>query len=105
MVAVSIVGEQVASVKTSLIKSFLLSVVVITAREYARWTFDNMSRAQMIVMGLEEKPFVYRALVPWLAQLLVALGLRPDLALTVIIVISAVGLVYGLQYLLTAFKR
>ena len=78
---------------------------MLTAREYARWTFDNVSRAQMIVMGLEERPFVYRALVPWLAHVLVMLGLRADLALTVIIVLSAVGLMYGIKYLLTAFKR
>ena len=91
--------------KPFLIKSILLGLVVITAREYAKWTFMNVPRAHMMVMGWEDKPYVYRALVPWLAQLLVTLGLRADLALTVIIVLSAIGLVYGIQYLLTAFKH
>ena len=91
--------------KTFLIKSLLLGVVVLTAREYARWTFDNLARAQMIALGLEEKPFVYRALVPWLAHVLVMLGMRADLALSVIVVLSAVGLVYGIKYLLTAFRH
>lgn len=83
----------------------LLGVVVLTAREYAHWTFDNLSRAQMIVMGLEERPYVYRALVPWLAHLLVMLGLRADVALTVLVILSAVGLVYGIQYLLKSFRH
>ena len=87
-----------------LLRWLLIGVVVLTAQEYAQWTFDNLSRAQMIVMGLEEKPFVYRALVPWLAHVLVMLGLRADMALTVVIVLSAIGLVYGIKYLLTAFK-
>lgn len=91
--------------KTFLIKSLLLGVVVLTAREYARWTFDKLARAQMIALGLEEKPFVYRALVPWLAHVLVMLGMRADLALSVIVVLSAVGLVYGIKYLLTAFRH
>ncbi len=91
--------------KTFLIKSLLLGVVVLTAREYARYTFMNVSRAQMMVMGWEDRPYVYRALVPWLAQLLVTLGLRADVALSVIIVLSAIGLVYGIKYLLAAFKR
>ena len=91
--------------KVRFVKLILLSVVVATAREYAQWTFDNLTRGQMIVMGLEEKPFVYRALVPWLAHVLVILGLRADVALTVLVILSAVGLVYGIQYLLSAFKH
>lgn len=99
-------GKQKAeSRRQSWLRWLLLGVVVLTAREYARWTFDNLSRAQMIVGGLEDRPYVYRALVPWLAHALVMLGLRADLALTVIVVLSAVGLVYGIKYLLSAFRQ
>ena len=90
--------------RRGLLRWLLLGVVVLTAREYARWTFDDLSRAQMIVMGLEEKPFVYRVLVPWLAHVLGLLGLRADVALTMIIVLSAIGLVYGIKYLFAAFR-
>ena len=83
----------------------LLGIVVLTARQYAQWTFDNLSRAQMIVMGLEERPYVYRALVPWLAHVLVRLGLRADVALMIVVILSAIGLVYGIKYLFTAFRR
>jgi len=89
-----------------LIRSALLCVVMLTALEYARWTYlDNLVKAQIIVLGFEEKPYVYRALVPWLAHVLVTLGLRADLALNVVIVLSAIGLFYAIKHLLTAFKR
>jgi hypothetical protein len=88
-----------------LLRWLLIGVVVLTAREYAQWTFDNLSRAQMIVMGLEERPYVYRALVPWLARVLVMLGLRADMALMIVVILSAIGLVYGIKYLFAAFRR
>lgn len=87
------------------IRWLLIGIVILTAQEYARWTYDSLSRAQMIVMGLEGKPYVYRALVPWLAHLFVVLGLRADTALMVLVVLSAIGLVYGIKYLLGSFHR
>jgi hypothetical protein len=87
------------------VKLLLIGVVIVTAREYARVTWDQVWRAEVIVLGLDEKPYVYRALVPWLAHLLVLLGLRADVALTVIVILSAIGLVYGIKYLLAAFRR
>lgn len=89
--------------KQNLIKGSLLLMVIVTAREYARWTFDP-AWAPGIVAGLQEKPFVYRALIPWLAHLLVILGLRADLALTLLVVLSALGLLYGIKYLLASFR-
>ena len=87
------------------VKAILLLTVILTAREYAYWTFHNFSTAEMIVMGLEEKPYVYRALAPWLAHLLVLIGMSAEAALTVLIVGSAIGLVYGIKYLFSTFSR
>lgn len=78
----------------------LICVLVVSAWSYAKSTFDGLTQAQVIVMGLQEKPFVYRALVPWLAHLLVIIGFRANMALSIVIVCSAVGLFYGIKYLL-----
>jgi hypothetical protein len=87
-----------------LVKTTLLILVILSAREYANSIVD-MVWASGIAAGLQEKPFVYRALVPWLAQFLVLLGFRADVALSLIVILSAVGLLYGLQYLLSSFRR
>ena len=87
------------------VQIIMLFVVILTAREYAYWTFNNFSTADVIVTGLEEKPYVYRALVPWLAHVLVIIGMSPEAALTVVVVLSAIGLVYGIKYLFAAFRR
>jgi hypothetical protein len=88
----------------SILKGSLLLIVILTAREYARWTYDNLANAQAIVSGLTDRPFIYRALVPWLAQLLVLLGMHADAALTVLVVLSAIGLIYGIKFLLAATR-
>src|SRR3989304_10509408 len=88
-----------------LVRWLLIGVVVLTAREYAYWTVHNFSTADMIVMGLEQKPYVYRALVPWLAHLLVIIGMTPEAALTVLVIGSAIGLLYGIKYLFVTFRR
>lgn len=82
----------------------LISLVSVSAWGYAQRTFDGLTHAQLIVAGVQQKPFVYRALVPWLAHLLGLLGLRADLALTLVIVLSAIGLFYGIKYLLASVR-
>jgi hypothetical protein len=91
------------SIKALLTKGLLLVVVILTATTYAGWAFQNHIRAQWIVYGLEMRPYVYRAFVPILARILVAVGMGPELALTIVVVGSAVALIYGLQYLIKAF--
>ena len=88
----------------NLIKGLLLGLIILTANEYARHTWDIPSRARLIALGLEERPYVYRALVPWLAHVLVILGVSPELALTIIVVVSAVALLYGIKYLFASSR-
>jgi len=57
------------------------------------------------VQGGVERPYVYRTLVPWLARILVELGLRADIALSIIVTFSAIGLVYALEYFFKSFRR
>src|SRR5215208_210614 len=87
------------------VKASLLVLILLTAYNYAQGTSGGLAGAQRIVMGLDEKPYVYRALVPWLAHLLVLLGVPADTALTVLVMLSAIGLVYGIKYLLNSFRK
>jgi hypothetical protein len=91
--------------RRALIKMSLLSMVILTAREYARWTYDQAWRAELIVSSMTDKPMVYRVLIPWLARQLVYLGLPADLALIILVVLCAIGLLYGLYYLLRSFRQ
>ncbi len=88
-----------------LIQGIIIAVVIVIAHEYAQWTFDNPDRARQIAMGLEERPFVYRALVHWLAYPLVKLGMSPSQALTLVVILSAIGLLYALKYLFASFRQ
>jgi hypothetical protein len=84
----------------------VLVSVALAANEYARAMIYNSSAyAFVIVHGTYERPYVYRALMPWLAQGLVALGFREDIALSMVVVCSAIGLVYAIQYFLSSFRR
>lgn len=83
----------------------LVLVVGLTAWEYARWTYDTPERALAIVLALEDRPYVYRALAPSLARLLWLAGIPADLALQIVIVSFAIGLVYALEYLFKSFPR
>ncbi len=87
------------------VRALMIAVVALSAREYSVWALHRQWTPEIIVMGLEEKPFVYRALVPWLAHLLVWMGVSPETALTVVIVLSAIGLLYGIKYLIGSFRR
>lgn len=84
----------------------LLVSVGIGAWQYARSTFyGSLEHAEMIVYGLNSRPYVYRALVPWLARCLTELGLRADVALSVVVVLCAIGAVYAFEYFFLSFKR
>lgn len=86
--------------KQFFLKVSLLATVILTAQQYAHWAYQNRIRAEWIVSGEEIRPYVYRAFVPFLARVLVFLGMGPEQALTVVVVASAIALVYGIQYLL-----
>ena len=91
--------------RNKLIKGLLLLVVVLVAREYAHYTYITSEMARNIVYSLYERPYVYRALVPWLAYLLTGLGISPEMALTLVVVCTAIGLLYALLYLFHSLKR
>jgi len=86
-------------------RGFLLVLVSFVASVYARWTWQTSERAAQIVLGLKDRPFVYRAFVPWMARILTKLGLAAETALGVVIVISAIGLYYGLEFLAKSIRR
>lgn len=86
------------------LKVSLLTTVILTAQQYAHWAYQNRIRAEWIVYGEEIRPYVYRALIPFLARILVFLGMGPEQALTIVVVVSAIGLVYGIQYLIRSIR-
>lgn len=86
-----------------LVKGVLLALVAITAREYAHYTY--MNRAHYLATSQDGRPYVTRVLIPWLAQILISLGIPADTALTLLIILSAIGLLYGIKYLLSATRR
>jgi hypothetical protein len=71
-----------------------MMIVALMAWEYAQWTYFDPSRFNML-----ERPYVYRALVPWLASGLTRLGMDLRQAFTLLMVASAVGLYLGILYL------
>jgi len=88
------------------IRLTILLTVAVVAWQYAREVMnDSFVNAYVIVHGLGERPFVYRTLMPWLAQFLVMLGLREDVALITVVIASAIGLIYATQYFLSSFRR
>jgi hypothetical protein len=83
----------------------LFGIVIATAWEYARWTYDTSARAEAIVLALEDRPYVYRALVPFVARQLWIAGVPAILALRALVVLSAIGLVYALEYLFRSLRK
>lgn len=88
-----------------LVKFFIVLLVGLIAREYANYFYYAEGGAPLIVYSLENRPYVYRVLVPWLAYALTALGLSPETALHFVIVCTAIGFLYALVYLFKSFKR
>jgi hypothetical protein len=86
------------------LKAILLLVVILTAREYARSTYDD-SRvwAEMILLGLEERPYVLRVLMPLLARLFWMANMPADEAIKLVIVLSAMAFVYAIHMMCKAF--
>jgi len=87
-------------------RSRMIALVLVCAVgwAYGFQTWKTSVRAEAIALGLEGKPFVFRALAPWIAQVLMALGLPAGLALSVLVIFSAIGLFYGLKYLSDSFR-
>lgn len=80
--------------------SFLVVVYM-----YASGVWYAEPYARAVVWGLEEKPFVYRVLMPGLARGLMGLGFSASAALGVLVFVSAIGLVYAIKFLSETFKR
>jgi hypothetical protein len=92
-------------VKQLAVKMLLMAILMYVAVEYSYWTWDIPTRAEAIVMGLEDRPYVYRSLVPVAARMLVWMGLEPGAALTMVVVVSMIGLFYGLNYFFKSIER
>lgn len=88
-----------------LIKGLLLVLVGLVAREYAHFTYFTSEMARNIVYSLYERPYVYRAMVPWIAYVLTGLGVSPEIALTIVVICTAIGFLYALNYLFHSFDR
>jgi len=98
-------GKKVQRCKgAKVVKAGALMVVALVAWEYARSTYVTLEVAQIWVYGLGERPYVFRTLVPWAARPLVWLGLREDVALSTVVIFSAIGLVYGIKYFISSFR-
>jgi hypothetical protein len=67
------------------------------------WYAEPYARA--VALSLEERPFVYRALMPWLARGLMGLGLSATAAIGLLVFAAAIGLVYAIRFLSETFKR
>ena len=88
------------------IRLLMLAILTFGAREYALWCInDSLRQAKMIVYGTYPRPYVYRALIPWVARFLNELGFREDVAVIIAVIVSAIGLVYAIQYLLSSFQK
>lgn len=72
---------------------------------YASIVFWDVPNAEAIALSAMPRPFVYRTLMPWLAQGLVRLGLRADAAIVTLLFFAAIGLVYAIKFLSETFKR
>jgi hypothetical protein len=91
-----------------IVNSILIGLTSILVWEYAKvWYGDNaLPLIEQNVFGLISKPFVYRQFVPIMAQLLIRFGrIRADIAVILIIYFSAIGFVYSIKYLYTAFWK
>jgi hypothetical protein len=90
--------------RNKIIKGFLLTLVAASAWQYGDWAYDRQAWTWSIAMSHEPRPYVYRVLIPWLAEILVWLGLQPYYALSLLIVLSAIGLLYAIKYLLRSVR-
>jgi hypothetical protein len=92
--------------KTWMMRVYPPLLVCLVAWQYAQWTWQRDDRyAMLIALSLEERPFVLRALIPWLARGLMKLGLAASTALNVLVMLSALGLFYGLDFLKKSLRR
>lgn len=89
-----------ADMKTLINSLFVALVTFAYASVYwlgSRGSIGIMQDAGSLTSASYYKPFVYRALVPWLARLVASLGVRVDLALVLIVTASGVGFYLALR--------
>ena len=82
---------------------FVSAVAVVYV--YADGVWYGEPYARTVALSLEERPFVYRALMPWLAHGLMRLGLPATAALGTLVFLAAIGVIYALKFLSQTFKR
>lgn len=86
----------------------LVSIVAYSAYQfYYVWVvWKGFSYLERVAYALEERPFVYRMLVPSLARALEQVtGVHAVYCMIFLFALSAVGLFYSLKYLYTAFRE
>lgn len=91
--------------RNNLVKGLVLLVVALAAREYAHFTFFTSEMAKLIVYSQQDRPFVYRTFVPWLAYGLTRFGFSPETALSMVIACMAIGFLYALVFFFNSFRR
>jgi hypothetical protein len=91
--------------KTILARGLVLVSLGAVAFGYASIVFWSVPNAEAIALSAMPRPYVYRTLMPWLAHGLVAVGLRADAAIVVLLFLAAIGLVYAIKFLSETFKR
>jgi hypothetical protein len=85
---------------------FLVSVVAFSAYQfYYVWlAWKGFSYLELVAYSLEDRPYVYRLLIPVLSRALEGLtGIHAVYCMIFLFVLSAIGLFYALRYLYTAF--
>jgi hypothetical protein len=82
---------------------FLITLISLLVWQYASVFYGNSEFLKENVYGTIERPFVYRQFVPLAARIIMAAGLRIDIAIILIIFLSTIGFAYSLQYLYKSF--
>ncbi|RPI93357.1 MAG: hypothetical protein EHM40_10115 [Chloroflexi bacterium] len=86
---------------------FLAGIVAFSAYQfhYVWLVWKGFADLERVAYALEDRPFVYRLLVPSLARVLEKLtGIPAVPCMIFLVVLSSVGLFYSLLYLYTAFS-
>jgi hypothetical protein len=87
---------------------FLIVIVAFSAHQfYYVWVvWKGFAYLELVAYSLEDRPYIYRLLVPVLSRALEWLtGIHAVYCMIFLFVLSAIGLFYSLRYLYTAFRR
>ena len=88
-----------------LARLLVLASAVAVVYVYAGGVWYAEPYARAVIWGWEERPFVYRALVPWLGRGLMQLGFSATAALGTLVFVAAIGFYYAVKFLFQTFKR